>query len=146
MQALKLRVHVPTDHRISFDLPDDFPLGEAEVVVSTGIPQTEDAGSLLRDLEALVLAFAAIREVADNLISSTSEVPTQSVEELQEAIQANFEAVQLLHERIARMPANLDDSKRQTDFSSWLAKLLDRLPPAPALPEVAFERASIYEE
>lgn len=33
MQAHKVRVDVPADHRITLDLPDGFPAGPAEVIV-----------------------------------------------------------------------------------------------------------------
>ncbi|MBI2378668.1 MAG: hypothetical protein HYV07_32035 [Deltaproteobacteria bacterium] len=35
MQAHKLKVNVSDDHRVTFQLPDEFPRGEAEVIVLT---------------------------------------------------------------------------------------------------------------
>lgn len=40
MQAHRARVVIPGDHRLTVELPDDFPAGEAEVIVLATTPQT----------------------------------------------------------------------------------------------------------
>lgn len=38
MQAHRARVVIPGDHRLTIDLPSDFPAGEAEVIVLATAP------------------------------------------------------------------------------------------------------------
>lgn len=44
MQAHKLKVTIPEDHRIELRLPDDFPEGPAEVIVLAGRPGGPEGG------------------------------------------------------------------------------------------------------
>jgi hypothetical protein len=45
MQACKLTTHIPANHRLEITLPENFPHGEAEVIVLMKAPAVNEASA-----------------------------------------------------------------------------------------------------
>jgi hypothetical protein len=71
MRAHRIQVTVPQDHELAVKLPDDFPLGPAEVIVRTNAPDERRLvrlqGALADDLEATPLARDPVAEALREL-------------------------------------------------------------------------------
>jgi hypothetical protein len=65
---------------------------------------------------------------------------------LAEAIAVASTALTAAAKAFSQEMAQISSRLAATDFSNRLSTLLDRLPAAPVLPDLAFDRSSIYED